>query len=380
MTTVRLSVRGEMLEWALRRGGFTANSFIEAHPKFKLAEWLTADAKPTLRQLEEFARTVRVPFGALFLPHPPDETLPIEDFRIMGNAPPRPSADLLDTVYLCQQRQEWYRIYASLNRIDPVKFVGTARTQDDIEMTADRWRETLALSRQERREVRTWTEAFKRMVDKTENAGAMVMVSGVVGNNNTRKLDPKEFRGFVLCDPLAPLIFINSADSRAAQIFTLAHEIGHLLLSTSALTNITFRASRLHRVEQWCNAFAAELLVPRREFMKRGTEDLNALAREYKVSALVILLRLREIEAISDSEFWSRYEQEINRAMSQDRHSSGGGNYYATTLKRAGKRFTRAVIEAALEGRGSFTDAMRLIGFKRMEVFRELASMSGVTD
>ena len=106
-----------------------------------------------------------------------------------------------------------------------------------VETTATSMRHALGLDLEERRRIPTWTDALRRFIGQADELGVMVMVNGVVGNNNRRKLDPEEFRGFALADDLAPLVFINGADTKAAQMSTLAHELAHIWLERSALSD-----------------------------------------------------------------------------------------------------------------------------------------------
>jgi Zn-dependent peptidase ImmA (M78 family) len=134
----------------------------------------------------------------------------------------------LDTIYICQQRQEWYRDFVRSQRGESLAFVGSASLTSNVELIATRIRMTLGFDIQERRQSPTWTEALRRFIEQADAIGVLVMVNGVVGNNTHRRLDPDEFRGFALSDELAPLVFINGADTKAAQMFTLAHELAHI--------------------------------------------------------------------------------------------------------------------------------------------------------
>src|SRR5665648_224958 len=131
------------------------------------------------------------------------------------------------------------------------------------------------------------------------------MVSGIVGSNTRRKLEPEEFRGFALADDLAPLVFINGADTKAAQMFTLAHELAHVWLGESALSDVGPLSSPSQGVEAWCNRVAAEFLVPLDaicEEYQQGVDirpEAERLARLFKVSTLVILRRMRDAGGIT---------------------------------------------------------------------------------
>jgi hypothetical protein len=177
-----------------------------------LDTWERRESSPTLKQLESFAKATQTPVGYLFLREPPVEPVPIPDFRTAGNERiGHPSSDLLDTVYICRQRQEWYRDFARSQCGEPVPFVGSAILTNDVEATAATIRNALGFGIEERRQMPTWTDALRRFIEPADALGVLVMVNGVVGSSNRRQLDPREFRGFALADNLAPLVFINGA-------------------------------------------------------------------------------------------------------------------------------------------------------------------------
>jgi Zn-dependent peptidase ImmA (M78 family) len=279
----------------------------------------------------------------------------------------RQSPELLDTIYLCQQRQEWYREFARLTDEEPRRFVGAADLTGDVKKTAGEMRNALKFDVEERRRIPTWTDALRLFIEQADALGILVMVSSVVGNNNRRKLDTKEFRGFALVDDLAPLVFINGADSKAAQMFTLAHELAHLWLGESALSDLNPEFTPSHEVEKWCNRVAAELLVPidivQNEFRSDTDflEEMNRLARRFKVSTLVILRRMHDFHALNREEFQQIYEKELERLQSISR--PGGGDFYLTQAARIGKRFVRALVMSTLEGCVSYAWCIKAFNF-----------------
>lgn len=349
----RVPVRVELINWACARAGSAFHALADRFPK--LEAWQRGEAQPTLKQLEAFAQATHTPIGYFFLAQPPVERVPIPDFRTIGNDRiERPTPDLLDTIYMCQQRHEWYREYARTTGEFPLSFVGSARRTDEVVATADRIRAALGFSIEERRQIPTWTDALRRFIEPADATGVLVMVNGVVGSNNRRKLDPGEFRGFALSDPLAPLVFINGADTKAAQMFTLAHELAHLWLGETALSDVGPATSPSHAVEIWCNKVAAELLVPlavlRREYRSNANlqQEVARLARLFKVSTLVNLRCIHDADGLTVEQFWAEYEAELTRL--RQIQGSSGGDFYLTTAARVGKRFARAVVTATWEG------------------------------
>jgi len=376
----RVDVRPEVLTWAVARSGLSDATLAKRFPK--LGQWIERSATPTLRQLERFATTTFTSVGYLLLDAPPAESLPIPDFRTVADRQiSRPSPHLLDTVYLCQQRQDWFRDFVRTQGETPLAVVGSARVGDDVVETAAGIRETVGFNLAERRRMGTWEEALRRFIQQVDELGILVMVSGVVGSNTRRRLDPQEFRGFALADDRAPLIFVNGADSKAAQMFTLAHELAHIWIGQSGVSDATAFAASDHRTENWCNRVAAELLVPMAELRQvldaaPSPPDVQGLARRFKVSTLVVLRRIHDAGRMTRDDYWQAYEAEVARVRALPKGS--GGDFYLTLGARASKTFSRAIVSNTLEGATSFTEAFRLLGFRKAETFHEAARQFGL--
>ena len=377
----RVEIKPELLRWARERSGLDRAALAHRFPQ--LDAWERHESSPTLKQLESYAKATHTPVGFFFLQEPPVERVPIPDFRTVGSGRIRhPSPDLLDTIYICQQRQEWYREFARSEGAEAVPFVGSTNLTEDVVTAAATIRRALGFDVEERRQMPTWTDALRRFIEQADALGVLVMVNGVVGSNNRRKLDPQEFRGFALADNLAPLVFINGADAKAAQMFTLAHELAHIWLGLSAVSDTQASQVPEHEVERWCNRVAAELLVPlavvRAEYNPQNPvgEEINRLARRFKVSTLVILRRIHDAGGLTRDQFWRAYSEELERLRAMP--AGSGGDFYLTLGARAGKRFARALVVSTLEGRSSFTEAFRLLGLKKMATFREVGHSLGV--
>jgi Zn-dependent peptidase ImmA (M78 family) len=378
----RVKVRPELLRWARERAGLEAGELGHRFPA--LERWEQGEGRPTLKQLERFANAVHVPVGYLFLGEPPVEQVPIPDLRTVGNERlRRPSPDLLETVYICQQRQEWYREFSRSEGDQPHAFVGSARPTSDVEATAASIRRALNLDLEAQRRTPTWTDALRSFIDHADILGILVMCSGVVLNDSHRHLNPDEFRGFAMADGLAPLVFINGADSKAAQMFTLAHELAHIWLGQSGVSDAQAAWMPKQEVERWCNRVAAELLVPleavRNEY--RGSADLDEevdrLAGRFKVSPLVVLRRIHDAGGLTWEQLRVEYAKEAERLRSLPKRS--GGNFYLSMGARVSKRFARAMVSTTLGGQGSFTEAFRLLGIKKLATLHDLGTRLGVT-
>lgn len=322
-----------------------------------------------MRQLEEFAGQTYTPLGFLFLPEPPEERLPIPDFRTVADrGVRRPSPHLLDTIYAVQLRQEWMRGFLVEQGEPPLAFVGSRTVGDDPGEVAREVRNTLGLQARWSRTLATWEEALRHLIQKIEDVGVLVMVNGVVENNTHRPLDVEEFRGFVICDTHAPVIFINGRDAKAAQMFTLVHELAHLWLGQGGVSDFKALLPSDNAVEIFCNKVAAEFLVPAGEMnaawneVKNGEKPFERLARFFKVSPVVVARRALDLEMISRQRFFDFYQAYQESAAERKAARTGGGDFYRTLGSRLGKRFPAAVYGAAREGRLQYRDAYQLTG------------------
>lgn len=369
-----VSVKPELIRWAIDRSGLPEDELSKKFPK--LHDWRTGKKAPTLKQLESFAKKTMTPLGYLFLSKPPEEKLPIPDFRTVGETPiDRPSPNLIDTIHTMQRRQDWMRDFLIEQGQGELPFVGSAKRSRDIEALAKRIRETLGLAVDWSEKLGTWEDALKTLRNSAEGIGILVATSSVVGLNNHRPLNPQEFRGFVLCDSYAPLIFVNSADSKSAQMFTLAHELVHLWLGKGGLFNLIQMMPTDDVTEKFCNQVAAEFLVPGEKLTQRWEEvkvtsnPFHRIARSFKVSPVVAARRALDLGLITKAKFFEFYKQdqaEWKRRKEQERQKKkkGGPNFYDVQNVRLGRRFAFAVVRAAREGRLLYRDAYQLTDLK----------------
>lgn len=381
--TTRVEVAPELLEWARERSGRDKEHFDRNFPK--LPEWIAGTAKPTFKQLEDYASSTYTAIGYFFLSSPPEEKLPIPDYRTLRNkAIAKPSPHLRDTIYLCQERQDWYQDYARTVGLEPVEIVGMATLTEDAASAAASLQQILKFGLNERK--KTWENAFNTLKVKIQDLGVLVMTSSIVGNNTHRKLDYKEFRGFTLIDSLAPLIFINGSDTRATQMFTLAYELAHIVLGKPGLDSVDMSSRNDKRIEKWCSSFAAEFLLPINELKKqyRITPDINSelkrLASKNKVSTLVVLCRIYDAGYLSWNEYQAEYKKELAHLLELADQNLKNGSDYQSLFSSVGKNFAEAVVRSTIGGDTLYSEAYDLLGVKKHSEFRQCAAELDTTD
>ena len=380
----RVAVSPEVLCWARERAGLDLADLQGKFPR--LADWESASIQPTMRQLQDFAKATRVPYGFLFLPEPPAMPLPFADFRTIENQRRQGiSPELMDTVHLMRRRQAWLREERMEAETGSVDFVGAASLASDPAAIGRDMRRVLGLVDGWAQRVPTWAAAVGELRKAVEGLGVMAVINGVVGNNTHRKLDVDEFRGFALSDPHAPLIFVNGADAKSAQMFTLAHELAHLWLGDAGEGLSGFKGLQPGdgEVERFCDRAAAEFLVPATEVQAawRGVADsgapLEMLARHFKVSPVVIGPRAMDLGLMERDEFFEFYHDYTQREYRKKQTGTGGGNFYNTQDNRVGRLFASHLIRAAKEGRIGFKEAYDLTGLNGC-AFQQYARQLGI--
>jgi Zn-dependent peptidase ImmA (M78 family) len=364
-----LQLQPDVLRWARERADLTTDAL--AHKvglkTERVLDWEDS-GKISMSQAERLAHATHTPLGYLFLTWPPIEPIPIQDFRTRANAlPEQPSPDLLETIYTMQRRQDWMREELIDTGAEPLEFVGSYHPNGNYGAVADAMRDALLLADDWAASLPTSSDTLGLLRDNAETAGILVVFNGVVGNNTSRALNPDEFQGFALVDEYAPLVFVNNADFKAAQMFTLAHELAHLFIGEEGVSTLESLLPSEHYVEQLCNKIAAEFLIPEADFrtfwsLARQSQDpYQQTARHFKVSRIVAARRALDLELIDMDAFFVFYND--NKAQGhRSRQTTDGGNFWNTQRWRIGPRFAAAVARAVKVGRLPYREAYALTG------------------
>lgn len=359
------NINHTMITWARQRAGYSLCVFAAkcSVTEDRLSLWESGEQQVTFSQAMVIADKSHIPFGYLFLPTPPVESLPIPDLRTQDSRPvEQPSAELLDLIKLMQQRQEWYSDYLRQQLEGPNPFVGRLSAQHSADDIVRDMRQAL--------DVRLFPERgnsdeyYRDLVIRIESLGILVMRQASLGHF-TRPLRVEEFRGFALTDDYAPVIFINHADAPGARLFTLIHELSHIWIGQPGISDGDARSTR--KEEILCNAVAAEFLVPADEFVQSWRKDvelwednLGPLEQQFRVSRWVISRRALTMDFITHEEY-ARYIARLKAEWLEREKKGGGPGYYRTKKAQISQPFSRAVVGQALSGQLLLREASALL-------------------
>ena len=374
MSTQRLKIelQPEVLRWARERAGLSEYQLAKKmQVKLERVQEWERSGEISTSLVRKLAQNTYVPEGYLYLDHPADDSLPIADFRTVGDQGlARASPNLLDTIYQMQRRQDWMREELLIDETDPLEFVGAFRGNTDFEDVADGMREALTLEPDWASGNSTWDAALRFLRNRIEEVGVLIFINGVVGNNTHRGLDPDEFRGFALIDEYAPLIFINNADYTSAQMFTVADELAHIFVGAEGVSNFEALLPSGHVTESFCNTIAAEFLVPHAvleelwKSIEKDKDPYQRIAREFKVSVIVAARRTLDLGLIDRESYFEFYEKYLSDERRKKDGNTGGGDFWNNQNLRLGRRFSTAVARAVKEGRLLHRQAYRLTDLK----------------
>lgn len=351
----------------------------------KLIEWETGDSLPTIRQAEILAKAYRRPFALMFLPDIPADFQPLQDFRRKNSKELGTAAVFIirDT----QQKQSWIKALYEENNYNRLEFVGKfSRRHSPAQVAKD----ILRVLEIEPSNYET-DNPIKEWISKAERKGIFISRTSFVHSKLT--LDSDEMQGFVIADDMAPFVFINSDDWNASQLFTLVHELAHIWIAESGISNdiqleIKNR-NKSHPVELFCNEVAGHALMPD-EVMKNMTlsifasaEKIFGAARKLGVSSLSLLVRALQMEIISTDKYYklkkevdARFEEFVQKEKSKKdlQQKKGGPDYYLLLVNKNGQLFTQVVMDAYYGGMIMPTEASNLLStqvknFDKLQAF-----------
>lgn len=322
--------------------------------------FLSGEKKPTFNQLSNIAKKINIPTGLLLLNHTVDiNNLALEFRTLESQSINKMSEALRDTISEMQMKQDFLNQEVE----STLSFIGQYSLQDSVDTVVSAIYKTLDIKPFFQSEEKN---PLQFMRQKISDIGVFVFFNGKVGNNTHRPLSIKEFRGFVLSDDKAPIIFINQKDTKTGQLFTLVHELVHLFIGVDEIfTLVDTGEYEFDKVEAFVNQITAEILVPKEALLEQDlNNDIAILARKFGVSAFVIARRLLSLGKITRTEYQEHIQKlkEEFENITQYKSSKSGGNFHNNIRFMVDKRFVNYVQNALHYQRISYTDALNIVG------------------
>lgn len=344
----------------------------------KLKDWETGEDYPTIRQAQTLAKAYRRPFALFFLPDVPTDFQPLQDFRKTGSK--ELSTSSIFIIREIQQKQAWISEVNKDNSENRVPFIGKFTIKDNPVLVAKDILTTLninPLNYKSNNPIIEW-------IDKAESNGIFISRTSFI--HSRLKLDSNEIQGFAIADNFAPFIFINSDDWNAPQLFTLVHELSHLWIAETGISNdiepTIKKAGDYNPIELFCNEVAANALMPK-EFIDSidskafdNAKEVFKNAKMIGVSSFALLVRalnlniislstynqLKQLSDIEFNEFLKR--EEAKKIRQKEKEKPGGPNYFLLQVNRNSRLFTQTVLDAFRGGVIEPTMASNLLNVK----------------
>lgn len=368
-----LSFRIDTLEWAANNIGMQLKDVVSKISTSTNTQGKLLQGSFSVPQAEKLAEITKVPFGTLFLDVPPTLYKPdIPDLRQKPNAEPL-STFFYEVLEDIKNKQDWYVEFLKDHGAEKLEFVGKFKSKEfvDHELIARDIRSTLNLSIIKKNSTNK-DNYLKLMIERCEEEGILVFKNGVVKNASIKTLDLDEFRGFVLVDEYAPVIFLNGRDAPSALVFTLAHELAHIWLGSSGVDDLDIYGN--DPTEVLCNQIAADVLVPKAEFIHYWEileGNLSEIADHFFVSKLMISRVALTNGKIGKELYKDLYDYEYeNFRRIRDSKSGGGGNFFNMVPSRNSPLLTKTIVNQALSGNMLLRDAGKLLNVSPQNILK----------
>src|ERR1700733_3732126 len=354
---MNLCINATILTWARERNGFSIEELAEKiHVSpHEIEMWEEEIEVPSYARLESIADCLKMPIAVFFFPEPPNVDDPKKKFRRLPDYEfARLSSDTIQTIHLAQAYQDSL-VELSFGTFPEKQIFRKLDSQSlSPRALARKTREYLGITIQQQFKFRSPEKAFKAWRHALEKVGVFTFKDS---------LKDRFISGFCLLDDRFPVIIVNNSNSFARQVFTIAHELGHILFGVNGVTDVDetyfkFMDADERALEIRCNKFAAELLVPHEEFQKdipdfraSGAAIIPSLASKYSVSREVILRRLLDQNLVTSEEYEAMSAQWNKDYLRSRDEKRKGGNSYLTRLSYLGEGFTHLAFENYHEGR-----------------------------
>jgi len=359
----------KVLKWARESARMTEETAAAkvTVPIEKLKEWEAGTSQPTIRQAQTLAKAYKRPFALFFLPEIPRDFQPLQDFRKKGSKPFTTSSVFI--IREIQQKQAWIGDVYSENQEEKLPFVGRFSINDNPQKVAQDMLRTLKITPESYKS----DNPIKEWIDAAERNGIFISRTSFI--NSRLKLDSEELQGFAIADPHVPFVFVNSEDWNAPQLFTLVHELAHIWIAETGISNEVEPAfkhkDKFHPVELFCNEVAAHALMPKEIVLAFDTssfqtsKDIFKVAKQLGVSSFALLVRALNLNIIStltyqklkkqaDIDYMAFLKREAEKkARQKEKDKSGGPNYFLLQLNRNSRLFTQTILDAF---RGGFIE------------------------
>lgn len=337
-----------------------------------LEEWESGVSQPTIKQAEKLAKIYKRPFALFFLPEIPKDFHPLQDFRKSDSI--KLTTGSIFIIREIQQKQAWLSDVLEENGEEKLPFIGKYTINDSPEKVAKDILSTLNINPNNYTE----TNPIKEWVNKSELNGIYISRTSFIHSRLT--LDKNEVQGFAIADPYAPFVFVNSKDWAAPQLFTLIHEIAHLWISETGISNeIEFEQtnSKIHPVEIFSNEVAANILMPKELIFNLdsrtfdNSKEVFSTAKLLGVSSFALLYRAFNLAIIDVMKYNSLKIQatiDFNAFLKREelkkekqKKQKGGPNPYLLRLNKNSRLFTQFVLDGFKSGSVEPTQASFLL-------------------